>query len=116
MSRFAFAVLFCQFGSATAALASCNPPVSGLTLGQWEKVCRNDIEYAYMLYGGGMTYDAFVVGPYRLYQNPPKPNYKGVMVPLKACAPDGSTVCNPAGFAYTCVSRRGLTGSVKCGT
>jgi hypothetical protein len=43
MSRFVFAALFCLFGSATAALANCNPPVPGLTLGQWEKVCRNDI-------------------------------------------------------------------------
>lgn len=115
MMRFALAFVVCFLGSATAALADCNPPPPGLSINQWADLCTNEIENAYQLYGGGMDYDTFVENLYGMYQNPPQPTYNGGVTPMASCAPEGATQCNSSGWQYTCTNGQWLTGSVKCG-
>ena len=114
MQRFVFAVLACLFGSATAALAACNPPPPGLSVDQWTYVCSNEIDSAYQIYGGGTDYNYFVESLYGMYLNAASGGGGGV-TPMAQCAPEGSTTCNSPGWLYTCTNGQWLTGAVKCG-
>ena len=115
MQRLAFAVLACLLGSATAALADCNPPPPGLSFDQWTNLCTDEIANAYQLYGGAMDQDYFIGSLYDLYQSASQGGGNGGATPMAACSPEGETQCNSSGWLYTCTNGQWLTGAVKCG-